>query len=1184
MKFKTNRLIIISLLSVLLFSNCENRQKLLDILTARSLGIAYLEENKLQEAEEQFKKLIELAPDEALGYTNLGLVHLRLGQLPLAEEQFNKALKIEPNDPDIRLNLSVIYELESRRDEFIEILKNTIKSTPDHIPSIFKLAQIYNKSRDKQRVLKAEKLLKTIIEGSQSNITARLILIENLLKSSKADDAKMQMEELRRQLPEMPKESMEFFEKSLAFMSSSETRNAVAPTMIFHNLLKPTPLYAASSLELQGLGGLLLGTPRFTFSRDFSIKAEESESIVAAIRFTDVTKLAGLDVVNVLPQSTDSDRPNSIIAAADYDGDGDADLYISNWNPNTNKSEPFLFRNELGRFENIASEAGIKPHAGKDLSAIFSDYDNDGYPDIFITNTTANHLYHNLTENKFRDIAMSAGIAASKVGLKAIFADFDHEGDLDLYLANSAENQFYRNNSDDTFTELSEKMGISAGNTKTRDIAIGDFDEDGDLDFFIVNEDAGNILYTNLRQGRFQEITETSGLNTEGNSGAVTAGDYNNDGFLDLFVTGLDDGNYFLYKNQGNGTFAKDSSSTAMFTELGNFVGFDAQFFDFDNDGSLDLLVAGQPSQKDSSGLLLFHNDGSGKFASISSPLPKDIPPVGNIAVADFDDDGDMDIFLTKLGGGVRLLRNDGGNANKYLKLRLAGLRTGNGKNNHFGVGSKVELKAGELYQMRLITEPETHFGLGQHQKADVLRILWQNGVPQNSFFPGSDQVLVEKQVLKGSCAFLYTWNGKEYTFVKDLMWRSALGMPLGIMGGSTAYAFSNASEEYLKVPGDLLKEKDGKYTLQITEELWETAYFDELKLVVVDHPDSIGIYADERFVPPPFPPLHIYEVNREYLPATANDEFGNNLLPMLEKKDHVYVSNLTPTKYQGVTEMHDLILELSHITDSEKVELFLNGWLFPTDASINVSISQSNHVKVISPYLQVINKNGEWQTVMENLGFPMGKNKTVIADLSDKFLTDNFRIRIRTNMEIYWDYVFYTTGKPSPTTKKTILQPTTADLHYRGFSRVYRKGGRYGPHWFDYKDVSTKPKWRDLIGNYTRFGDVEPLLRASDNKYIIMNSGDEVSVEFDAKKVPTLKKGWTRDYLIYTVGWIKDGDLNTAHGKTVAPLPFHEMSRYPYGNDESYPDDESHQRYLDEYNTREVTIDFFLEQLRDSP
>jgi hypothetical protein len=136
----------------------------------------------------------------------------------------------------------------------------------------------------------------------------------------------------------------------------------------------------------------------------------------------------------------------------------------------------------------------------------------------------------------------------------------------------------------------------------------------------------------------------------------------------------------------------------------------------------------------------------------------------------------------------------------------------------------------------------------------------------------------------------------------------------------------------------------------------------------------------------------------------------------------------------------------------------------------------------------------------------------------------------------------------------------------------MYRKGGRYGPHWFDYSDVSTEPKWIDLEGYYTRFGDVTELLLAPDSKYVILNAGDEVSLEFDAASLPVLSEGWTRDYLVYSTGWLKDGDLNTATGQTVSPLPFHGMSQYPYGPDVSYPGDAEHQQYLRDYNTRKVT------------
>src|SRR5690606_20786133 len=155
------------------------------------------------------------------------------------------------------------------------------------------------------------------------------------------------------------------------------------------------------------------------------------------------------------------------------------------------------------------------------------------------------------------------------------------------------------------------------------------------------------------------------------------------------------------------------------------------------------------------------------------------------------------------------LLRNDGGNAGHSINMKLVGLRTGSAKNNFFGIGAKVELRAGDLYQAKVVTDPNIHFGIGNRVRADVIRITWTNGVPQNMFFPETDQSIIETQMLKGSCPFLYTWDGDEYIFVKDILWRSALGMPLGIMGGETRFGFADASDDYIKIPGEMLKPKD---------------------------------------------------------------------------------------------------------------------------------------------------------------------------------------------------------------------------------------------------------------------------------------------------------------------------------------------------------------------------------------
>jgi len=184
--------------------------------------------------------------------------------------------------------------------------------------------------------------------------------------------------------------------------------------------------------------------------------------------------------------------------------------------------------------------------------------------------------------------------------------------------------------------------------------------------------------------------------------------------------------------------------------------------------------------------------------------------------------------------------------------------------------------------------------------------------------------------------------------------------------------------------------------------------------------------------------------------------------------------------------------------------------------------------------------------------------------------------------MQIYWDHIFYTTEMSSRSFGIS-LEPVSADLHYRGFSEVSRETP-YSPHIPDYQTVTTAPKWRDLTGLYTRYGNVLPLLLESDNKYVIMNAGDEITIEFDAAQVPELPSDWDRDFIIYNDGWLKDGDLNTACGQTVKPLPFHGMTSYPYGPGESYPRDEDHTSYLETYNTREINTEAFKRFLFNLP
>jgi hypothetical protein len=293
--------------------------------------------------------------------------------------------------------------------------------------------------------------------------------------------------------------------------------------------------------------------------------------------------------------------------------------------------------------------------------------------------------------------------------------------------------------------------------------------------------------------------------------------------------------------------------------------------------------------------------------------------------------------------------------------------------------------------------------------------------------------------------------------------------------------------------------------------------------------------------------------------------------LPALRVLDDVYVSDFVPLRYQGLVEPHDLILDLGPDAGRDSTFLFLRGWIYPTDASINVALSQQSVVKTIMPSLEVRNARGQWTTAIPNISFPSGKDKTLIVDLKGLFLTRDYHVRIRTNLQIYWDQAFVARDAPGANARITPLPALFADLHSRGYSRTYRKGGRYGPWWFDYNSVSTEPRWRPIEGAFTRFGNVSPLVNASDDMYVIMAPGDEMTLQFDASSAAKLPSGWTRDFLLYTDGWIKDSDLNTAFGTSVGPLPFHAIREYPYAAGESYPADSAHQRYLREYNTRVV-------------
>ncbi len=1117
----------------------------------QNLGLAYLEESQPSKAVEAFTALIELLPNEAIGYGNLAVAHLRLQQADAAEESVKRGIAVAPMDSRLHFILSEVYQLQGQSELAVEAMKEAVRLAPDELEFRYKLVRHYLAQRnDPEAQQEAVRHLQELHTRSPVNVVVLLKLTHGLLTQEKLEDAENLCQELMLLLGDTDADKLNYLTQGIAALQQSDLKIATRNIRIFENVHRASPRYQ------QGIGELvtdILGHPIETFSPGFKARVVAKQTTPITVDFVDVTEQLGLGDVSAPPGTP------ATVSLIDYNNDGNLDLYMT--------STGRLLRNTGERFVSVPQfQETLESH-----TVAFADLDKDGTQDFLLQTFDGIRYLRMDADGNWEASSLVQNEQISDETGALLPVDFDHDGDLDLF-SGQAGVTMYRNNGDDkgnvTFTDVSKQTFVTtdADNVlpvqRTPAEAVSaDFDDDGDIDIFVTHKGIGCTLYDNLRQGKLRAVSNETGIPQDVRYIAAAAGDYDNDGDIDLFLATAV--YIHLYRNRGDGSFVDAPNSEASVRDLPPAL---LRNLDYENDGFVDVWVAGRD------GMFLFRNDGNGIFAE-PYPLIESVTPAGDMllqnaiagAVGDYDNDGDLDLFFINTEGQLRALQNDGGNQNNWIQVRLEGITAGNNKVNTDGIGSKLEVKVGDLYQLQYVTEQVSHFGLGAFDAADVVRVVWTNGVPQNVVAPQAKQRILEKQVLKGSCPFLYVYDGEQYQFVTDLLWRAPLGLVT-----SMGFVAPDETKDFVKISGTQIQPKSGKYSIQITEELWETAYFDQVKLIAVDHPVDTGIFVNEQYTPPPFAEFKIYGVAEKRFPKSAVDHHGEDVSDALKAFDYRYAVEHAPGAYQGVVEPHAIVLDLGNVPNDTPLTLFLSGWIFPTDTSINVALFQNPRINPRFPSVAVKDKTGEWRTVIDRVGLPAGKNKTITVDLTGKFLSDDRRVRIETDMQIYWDTAFFTVGTQAVPMEVTTLNPDSADLHYRGFSEMYRPNP-HAPHLFDYQKVTKSAQWRDLAGYYTRYGNVAPLLQEVDDMYVILNAGDEITVEFEASRLPTLKAGWVRDFILYSDGWDKDGDINTLTSQTVEPLPFHGMSSYPYPDTERYPNDEVHRRYQREYNTRRV-------------
>jgi tetratricopeptide (TPR) repeat protein len=1111
-------------------------------------GLASLEVGLLDDAKREFTTVTTEVEEEPAAWANLGLTHLRLGELDAAAVPIDRALMLAPDNADLALLAGRMEIARGSLDDGVTHLRRAVELAPDALQPRFALAEEVERSGAADGDAQALTLLDELMKLAPQNMA---VLVERARVAAKAGDLQRLNDSIARLEPmaaSWPELALQQYQELQAAVGANDLPMAQRATAFLRNVLARVP----------------------AFGEDLSAVRTPTELIAEPVQ-----QFIALQPAPATPAEPDL----SLAFTEEVFGEpfpvSDLQMLIV---PRETGQAPLMFVAQAGVLRSLTADAqhitlpgSVEPNLGPRTSVV-ADWNNDFRYDIVTAVAGGVRLLIQQNDGRFLDQTPADPMAASCRCAGVWAADVEMDGDLDVIAAPASGAPFVlRNNGDGSWTSV----GMFQGITDIVDVAWADLDADGDPDaVFLHRGDAAGSrrlsAFGNRQAGDFVPFPALPMARTA----SVTVADLDSDGQFDVLA--LDsEGSITAFWWMAGQWAARQVAPSGW--PLGSEVRLLAA--DLDNNGALDL-VATQAGDT-----YIWLGDAARRLRPPERrPLryvfpAGDLNADGRVDFIGYTDDGTPDAERRA----VRLL-NTGATKYHWKVIRPRAQETaGDQRVNSFGLGGYLEARAGLLFQKQLLTGGPVHIGLGTQSTIDVARIVWPNGVPQAEFGTSVDDVMVAEQRLKGSCPWLFAWDGTRMVFVTDFLWRSPLG--LRINAQDTAGVIQ--TEDWVKLRGDQLVPRDGIYDVRITAELWETHFFDHVSLLAVDRPADTEVFVDERFSPASPPALSVQAVTGLHPVARAWDHRGADVTSTVSVRDGNYLSTFARGRYQGIAEDH--FVEIDPGAISADTLLVANGWIYPTDSSINVAIAQAG----IAPRgvsLEAQGQDGSWRVVNADVGFPAGKNKTILIDLRQA--QGAGRLRLRTNLEIYWDSLQLGSRSTSPV-KTTRIQAAKADLRYRGFSATSDlppKGGSYeresrgdAPETPEYdRVVSTSPRWRDLTGYHTRFGDVRELIGQVDDRYVIMNAGDEMQLQF--LEVPAPPAGWKRDFVLIGDGWEKDGDYNTGFSQTVLPLPSHDTPNYGAATASlRLEDDPVYQRHRDDwqrYHTRYVTPRRFLRGL----
>src|SRR5271170_1051317 len=1081
-----------------------------DAVRLNNIGTALMNQQLLEKAVDKFGEAYRLDPSLTAAELNKGIALLYLQRLPEATTALQHAATQTPNNPRIWYVLGLLYRSDNKPQQSVEAFQRVLGLDPSNADSHYFLGSFL---LDQHDLPGAEAEFRAALRLAPLHASAEFGLARTLQRQGKVDDARVALARFQ----QLTSAQLSFPFSHTYGEEGSLGRAEDATT----NAPKVGPMIPV------------------TFSRAWESSSNET-------RGSDTSTFRGNGACLI-----------------DVDGDGRASLLMMG----SGASAVQMFRNTgTGGFELVApAQTGLEV-TGDAVACAVGDFDNDGLPDVAIAMSDRILLFRNIGGGRFADVTQAAKIVPMNRPSGLIFVDYDHDGDLDLFVTGqgndgSRPNALLRNNGDKTFTDWTEQSGLG-GVGSTTAATLTDLNNDRAVDLVVTGSGPTPTFFANPRDGAFNPIPLFAEKGLPPTTGVV-AFDFNKDGWMDVALTHAGAPAVTLWKNVDGKRFERVALPLQNATR-----GWSVAATDFDNDGWLDLAMIVETAS--GSKLKILRNLGPDGFVDVTEQLKLEetkLRSPRSLLVADLNGDGAADLVVTQTNGAAVALMNRGGERNHSLKISLKGLA-----DNRSALGTKVEVFANGLWQKWEVTSPlDIIAGLGGADQADLLRLLWPTGVPQDEIdIPASKRLMLTELDRRGSsCPTLFAWDGSKFGFVSDVI-------GAGVVGHWTSPVERNTPDpdEWIKIDGTRLKAHHGRLSLRFGEPMEEVNFVDQVRLVAVDHPKGTDVFPNERFLSEaPFAKAETILSQTAHTLAGAWDDHGNDVLPLLRTVDHVYVKDFTNLPYAGFTNSHTLTLDLGTWTPEKPLLLLLHGFIEYFSANSMYAAWQAG-IAPVAPYVEAQLPDGSWRRIIDDMGFPAGLPRTIVVDLTGKVPAGSRRIRLVTNLQIYWDQVLVDNEVKLPSTSKdakirqTDLPLMNASLAFRGYPQQI-DGITAGDLNYDYQQMSRTGPFVPQRGAYTHYGNVTPLLQHIDDEYVIFGTGEDIDLEFNAAAQPVLPVGWVRDYFFYANGFVKDMDFYEAFPFTVDTMPFHAMSSYPYTGKEHYPDDAKHIAYQLEWNNR---------------